>query len=78
MTSGEARIVAAIALTADGGCPYCAEALLEQLVEAFPEHAKTLIEPFIKEFPEHEITYTAVADAKGAEYVERAAGGDEP
>jgi len=38
MTSEEAQKVAAIAVTADGGCCDCAGGLLAQMWDAWPEH----------------------------------------
>ena len=37
MTREEAKKIAAICSTADNGCAFCVYALMEQLVEAFPE-----------------------------------------
>jgi hypothetical protein len=37
MTIGEARKVAAIASTADGGCHVCVGGLCDRLAEAFPQ-----------------------------------------
>lgn len=37
MTLEEAKIVAGIAASADGGCSYCAEDLCDKLKEAFPK-----------------------------------------
>lgn len=37
MTLEEAKKVAAIAATADGGCQYCVEDMFDQLNENFPE-----------------------------------------
>jgi len=38
MTQEDAKKVAAIIETADGGCKYCVEDLKKQIVKAFPEH----------------------------------------
>lgn len=37
MTLTEAKIIAAILVTADGGCMECVGSLFEQMNEAFPE-----------------------------------------
>ena len=41
MTLEEAQEVAAIAVTADGGCGYCARDLLAKLQESFPQFVWT-------------------------------------
>ena len=52
MEKNEAEIVARIMLTADGGCLYCACALIDQLASAFPSH-KDIMQSVISEECEH-------------------------
>jgi hypothetical protein len=39
MDQAAASVVAELALTVDGSCPYCARELLMKLADRFPEHA---------------------------------------
>ena len=48
MDRAEARTVALIMLTADGGCLYCACNLIDQLADAFPEY-KDIMQSVISE-----------------------------
>ncbi len=53
MTLEEARKIAAIAGTVDGGCAGCCEDVVERLNSAFPEFAWTVLDDFY-ERPENE------------------------
>ena len=44
MNDEEAKIITKIMMTADGGCSYCAFALIEQLADAFPEQKQAMQE----------------------------------
>lgn len=54
MTAEEAKKVAQIASTTDGGCPSCAAQLVVRLERAWPEHGGVFRGAYDSAFPDEE------------------------
>ncbi len=54
MTIEEAKKVAVIVLSADGGCRQCAEELIDYLVDVFPEYREAFRDAFNRCYGEEE------------------------
>jgi len=54
MMKGEATQVLTIMLSADGGCQYCARALMVKFVTEFPEYKELAKRIYLKEYPNYE------------------------
>jgi len=58
LSDKDIRTICFIMTTADGGCPFCARSLLDQLGREFPEHQKTIKDIWQSRFPDENLDFT--------------------